>query len=268
MDWYSVGLAALSGGLAAFIAALIVGKKPRHKAVFVVLTALLFLAFNWLSKTYILPELNGRKVEAEVDVAFSSIPAYASIKQHQPDFYQDIVRQVTDAAMQGRKQAELTVLIREKVTQLVEARMPHASDQAIIQYIKVMLLELAELQKQDAAYCFQFLFPEVGGGFLDVNELISVELQEQDLAALDELIKTSITSRPIPTEEAMMPLVEQVFMELYAQHGDDVDVIQNPTAPGADQALVCEMTQALYAEVLQLPAEQAAELMRWMFSGA
>ena len=50
MNWYSIGLAGLSGGLAALIASLIFGKTTEKKTGYIIVMVVLFFAFNTFSK--------------------------------------------------------------------------------------------------------------------------------------------------------------------------------------------------------------------------
>jgi hypothetical protein len=264
VNWYSVGLAAASGGIAALIASLVFGKKPEKKTAYTIVVVILFVGLNALSKQFIFPELNAHKAKADIESAFSDIPAFASIKKYEPAIYQNLVDSLTDATKQGFDQQQAIDLVRSQISGLVESRMPHASDEAILTYMNVLVTEMGELQGKGGGLCYKLLFPQVGGG-VDGRKAFSQETQNNDLLALDEVIKTSNTKRAIPPESAVMPYLEPVFVSLYSKFGDDVSMIENPTASNVDKRKVCSITMELYSEILQLPPEQAASALRWMF---
>jgi hypothetical protein len=265
VNWYSVGLAAASGGIAALIASLIFGKKPEKKTAYTIVVVVLFVVLNTLSKQFILPGLNAHKAVADIESAFNEIPAFASIKKYEPEIYQKLVDSLADATNQGYNQQQSIDLVRSQISGLVESRMPHASDEAILTYMSVMITEMNELQKQGKGLCYKLLFPQAGGG-IDGRKVFSQETQKKDLMALNEIIKTSNTKKAIPSESVVMPSLEPIFVSLYSKFGDDVSMIQNPTATNVDKDKVCSITMDLYKEILALPPKQAASVLRWMFS--
>lgn len=267
MNWYSIGLAAASGGIAALIASLIFGKKTEKKTAYTIVVVVLFVVINTLSKQFILPELNGYKAVADIESAFNEIPAFASIKRYEPETYQKLVDSLAAVTKQGYSQQQAIDLVRSQISGLVESRMPHASDEAILAYMSVMVTEMDELHKKGNGLCYKLLFPQVGGG-IDGRKVFSQETQKKDLMALDEIIKTSNTKKPIPSESTVMPSLEPIFVSLYSKFGEDVSMIENPTAANVDKEKVCNITMNLYKEILALPPEQAVSTLRWMFGQA
>ena len=265
MNWYSVGLAAASGGIAALIATLIFGKRPENKAAFAMVFVLLFVVLNTLAKQLTLPGVNAQLGVDDIEAAFDEVPAFASIKKYEPEMYQELVDTVADAAQQGRGQQQVIDLVRSQISGLVESRLPHASDEAIVTYLGVLVTEMRELHKQGNGLCFKLLFPQVGGG-IDGRKVFSEETQKRDLMALDEIIKTSNFRRVIPAEITVMPSLEPIFVDLYNKFGDDVSMIENPSAANVDKDKVCRITMDLYKKVLALPQKEAANALRWLFS--
>lgn len=267
MNWYSVGLAAASGGIAALIASLVFGKRPEKKTAYMIVVVVLFAVLNTVSKQFILPELNAHKAVVEIDSELNQIPAFVSIKKYEPEIYQKLVDSLADATKQGYNQQQAIDLVRQQISGLVESRMPHASDEAILTYMSVMITEMDELHKQGKGLCYKLLFPHVAGG-IDARKVFSQETQKKDLKALDEIIKTSNTKKVIPSESTVMPSLEPIFVSLYSKFGDDFSMIENPTAKNVDKDKVCSITMDLYKEILALPPEQAASALRWMFGQA
>ncbi len=266
MDWYSIGLAALSGGFAALIASLIFGKTAK-KTAYIIVVVILFVVFNLLSKQFILPEINAYKAKSDIESSFENVPAFASIKKYDPEIYKKLLLSLTEASDKGYSRQEAIDLVRTQLTGLVVSRLPHASDEAIISYLSVMVEEMGELQSQGEDLCFKFLFPQVAGG-IDGQKLFSQKTQKKNLAALDEIIKTSNLKRPLPAEKDVMPFIEPVFVNLFQKYGDDISMIESPLASNIDKTKVCNITKNLYKQIIELPIEQAAPTLRWMFNQA
>lgn len=264
MNLYSIGLAAASAVIAVIIARLIFGKKPEKKTVYSIVIVVLFFVFNSLSKEFILPELNMRQALNDIERVTKDTPAFTSIKQYEPEIYQKLVDSVLVAVKEGANQQQLTDLIRTQISSLIEARMPHASDEALIAYVSVMISEMEVLSKQGNGLCYKFLFPKVAGG-IDARKVFSKEMQQRDLAALNEIIKTSNIKKPTPEQSTVLPYLQPVIITLSEQHGDDVSLLDDPAAPNVDKEKVCKVSIDLYRGILALPIEQSAPTLRWMF---
>jgi hypothetical protein len=265
MNWYSVGLAGLSGGLAALIGTLIFRNAPAEKNAQRVVIVILFVVFGTISKQLILPKINAYQAKADVAAALKGIPAFASIQKTAPDTYRKMSKVLMDSIERGESQQQATALVRAQLMNFLAERLPHASDAAIVNYVGVMGIEMGELQAKGNGLCHQFLFPQVAGG-VDITKLISKETQMKDLAALDEIVKTSNSKRPKPPEKDVIAIMQPMFASLQEKHGDSVSIIQNPTAPGVDKEKVCSITRDLYQKVAALPVDQAGLTLRWMFA--
>ena len=106
MNWYSVGLAAMSGALAVIIASLFFGKKPEKKTLYTIVIVILFVVLNTFSKELFLPGLNAQKTESEIEAAFAEIPAFRSIKVHEPETYTKLVAILAEAKKKGHSEQQ------------------------------------------------------------------------------------------------------------------------------------------------------------------
>lgn len=264
MNWYSTGLAALSGGLAALIANLVFGKDPERKMARGTLLVVMFVGLMTLSHMLILPRINAHVAKLEATNALTSIPAFVSLSKHAPDTYRQLSKSMMDAIDSGGSPQQATARFKAQLQEFLSTRLAHASDEALVRYTDVMITEMGEFQAQGKGLCYRFLFPQAGGG-IDPAKYISKETQAQDLAALDEVIKTSNTKRPIPSQSEVLPLLQPVAMDMRSKHGESVSVLENPTAPGVDKEKVCAMSRELYTRILALPVDKASLTLRWMF---
>ncbi len=265
MNWYSIGLAAVSGGLAALIASLIFARKSKKSALYVAAVVLLFAVFNGLSKHYLLPSLTAPKKQADIDSALAQVPAFASIKRYEPETYENLLASLMQAKKEGYSELQIIALVRSHISALVDARIPHASDQAVLAYVGVTVDEMKELKAQGNGLCYQFLFPQ-GTEVIDSRKVFSQETQQRDLLALDKIIQTSNQMRELPTEAEVLPYLQPVLVNLHEKFGEDVLMLDNPTAEDIDKARVCEISIELYQGILQLESLPAASTLRWMFS--
>jgi hypothetical protein len=136
----------------------------------------------------------------------------------------------------------------------------------VFEYISVTMDELDEIYEGGGDLCHQFLFPQPGR-FLDVRDHVSKELLAADLAALAKVIETSAKDpQEPPTEAEVMPQLQPVFLSLAGKYGDELSLMQNPTAPGVDKRRVCELTSDLYDEILAMSPSDGGRVLRFMLS--
>ena len=154
-----------------------------------------------------------------------------------------------------------------QISTVVSKKLPRASDQAIIIYVRVIVDEMDELQKQGGNLCYRLLFPQAEGG-VNARLVFSSEVQKRDLKALDMTIKSYEANWAMPSEKEIIPFLEPIYVELFEMYGDDVLILENPLEKNVDRDKVCSIAKTLYSKILALKQEQAVGVLRWMFSQA
>ena len=266
MNWISIGLAALSGALAAIIATVIVRNPKEKRAAYVTTFVFSFAVLQGISTHYVFPDLNGRHQARNAEPQLLAIPAFQAIKQYDPKTYENILSDVKSLLKKGSNEAQIIGAVRGHITILVQKRLPRASDEATASYVKVMLTEMEELNKQGGDLCYRFLFPQKSGP-IDGRKYFSKQTQEEDLAALATVIKTSAEDpQPVPHENDVIHKVAPIYADLEKQYGNDLSMLQNPTGADIDKGKVCSMAIGLYGKILELPPSESGKILRYMLS--
>ncbi len=266
MNWISIGLAALSGALAAMIASLFVRNPKEKRATYAVVLVVSLVGLLGLSREFIFPDLNAWNQARKAESALLEIPAYQAIKQYYPKTYESLLSDFQGSLRKGVDESQIIGLVRGHMVGLVLKRLPHASDEAVASYMNVMLTEIQELSSQGGDLCYRFLFPQQSAP-LDGRQYLSKQTREADLAALDQVIRTSAESpQTIPLEVEVMPKLEPIFVELANEYGNDIEMLQNPAAPNVDRAKVCSMSVGLYSRILKLPKNESGKILRFLLS--
>lgn len=267
MNFHSIFLAALSGGVAVLIASALFGKQPNNKKLYSIVVIVLFLALNSICKQLILPKIQANKTQNTIEAVFSSVPAFVSIKEYEPELYKQIVASLSNEMKDDYDRQKALDFIREKISSLVATRMPHASDEALINYISVMVREIEELYQHGGGMCYEFMFPDAGFNLINPTDFLSKEIKQKDLLAINDVIKTSNTKKYIPSETRAMSVLEPIFSKLHSKHGETMIVMENPKyVDRYGKDTVCEIAIDLYNMILNLPPEDSADSLRWMFS--
>ena len=266
MSWISVAAALVCAGLAGGATVLALRGRTRetslYAALWLVLAGLLFAA----SQQFITPTLQARYDAGRVDDSLSGHAAFAAIKKHDPQAYGRIMSELREGLLAGQSQAVLIERVRAQVTSLVQQRLPRASDEAAIEYTRVMVQEMLELRGQGGDLCFRFLFPQPGEG-LNLNRHVSLNLRDADAAALSQVVRSSTLSpQPVPQKAEVLPRMQPVMAALSARHGADLALLERPQAPGIDRDKLCAINIDLYSVILQMPSGDGGKLIRYLMS--
>jgi hypothetical protein len=265
MNWYLIGLAAVSGVLAVLVAPLVFGKeqnKYAHKVVIVIL----FVAFTVLSKLFILPKINAYQAKAYVSATLKSDPFFVSLRKYSPDTYRQMAKTMTDSIEKGSSRQQAKILMHTQVEEFIAMRLPDASDASLVRFVGVMNITMGELQAKGKGLCFHYLNPEVAGGVVDLEILVSKATQRKLAVTVDEIIESSNSKRPVVRSGKVLPYFEPVMIALHEKYGDSVLIIDNPTAPGVDKEKVCRITRDLFQKIIALPPDKAGQTLRWIFA--
>ncbi|MDR4506472.1 MAG: hypothetical protein MRK01_17000 [Candidatus Scalindua sp.] len=279
MDWISTGIAGAFGALATGIVFLVV-RKPKERwglytIVFFTSCAVCYATMSFIIKPTTTREkpLNALEVsQAEktekflnaLEVSLAEIPAYKQISMYDAETYQRIKDEIRKSVIKGESQSQIIQRIRFIISELVEKYLPLSSDQALLDYMNVVILEIEELAHQSPELCYKFLFPKQYGT-IDVTQYIKPETQQADLDALASVIRTGAeASEDIQDFPEYDAFIQNIIINLHETYGDDALLLENPHAPGIDKRKFCHIMVALYREILKLPKKESCLVLRSM----
>lgn len=264
MSFMHLIVGAAAGALAAVVAHFVAGSLKENRGKYGLAFAAAFAILFALGNAFVYPPLNAWNQVRNAEAEFLRNPAYRALWQHDRATYDRLMADFKQAVEEGKDREATVAALRAHIARAVQSRLPTASNEAVAAYMKVMLVEMKELDEQDGDLCYRFLFPQQSGP-IDPVKHFSKETQEADLDALAEVIRTSAENpQPVPEESAVMPQLQNIFIELANDHGADMAMLQNPVAPGVDRRKICHMTQNMYTKILRLPAGESGELMRYL----
>ena len=273
MDFYSIGLAVVVGAFAGLIAVgvstLFRKEGKARKVVMVLAFVVLFVGLKSLGTAYVLPVIKafaGENVEQRVTEALESVPAYIVIRDHDPEVYKALHGKFVSMLRAGKKKEEVTAQLQAIMSNLVITRLPHASDQALVEYVRMMVVKMEALADKGGGLCYRFLYPQVEGG-INATEHFPKQIISDDLEALANVLKSSVNQkRSIPPESETAPKLVPVFDGLRKKYGDAVDMIDDPTGKNVDREKLCRVMAGLYGGILNLPKPESIKVLRWMFA--
>ncbi|WP_042958748.1 hypothetical protein [Erwinia tasmaniensis] len=211
-----------------------------------------------------------RQQEAGIEYArtqMASLPVWRTIRLQQPALYQQASDRLIDHLRQGMPFRQAVELLRPMAADLLNQRINTARDRDLIAYMQVSLEEMKQVRQRSSAQCFRFLFPQVKGG-VNIGELLPQDLIARDLSAMDTLLQHSDDGAPPVESSRGRQQLQKVVQALYSRWGSDLQTLNTPGEPGADETKLCDMTIDLYQSVLALTDNDSASVLRMIIGGS
>ncbi|MDX1499332.1 MAG: hypothetical protein R3176_05515 [Woeseiaceae bacterium] len=267
IDWFSVGVAAGCGAVAAGVASWVAGKVAGDKAkpaVTAVGTAILFGAlYAWANLT-IIAQHERQKALGEFDALVAAHPAYQALAEYAPETLDDIRLYVQVAVAEDHDPVRVENSIRQMLGNVVASRLPQASDAAVLDAIELAVDQMSLLHAAGDDSCFRYLFPSVDGG-IRVLDYFSEDMMQRDAESTRRVLATYDPGRKLPSQDQAMAVLEPVYADLFATYGaETVAQFDNVDAPGTDRTQLCAMSIDLYRGILANTEEDAARALRWL----
>jgi len=267
MDWYSVGVAAVCGGLAGAIGALVAGvvkKKQAKPIISTVVTVVLFMALFAWAKGTIIADHREQAALAEFETLLAGNPAYKSIQEFAPETLTEVRSYLKTAVSENHDSLSAETNTRQIIASVIASRLPKASDAAILNTIQLTVDQMISLGERGDDSCFRFLFPHVDGGIRALN-VFSQELMDRDYESTRLILSTYDDTREIPAEGHAMEVLNPVYAALIQKYGQEaVAEMADVTADGVDKSRICSISIDLYAMILARGDEDAVTALRWM----
>lgn len=217
------------------------------------------------------------KVSNGSDYAFSGLPVDASrealsklidrstrifvvIRERFPKEYDDMVSSYYQAFVAGKTATEATAVLRDEVGAVISANSHLADDDVLIDLGNLVADQLATLQKQSTANCYNFAM--TGGVYNDMPSALA----KRELDINERILRTS-TARP--GANAQVKELWPKFSGRLAAKGitkSDLDLVQGAKVADRQQARVCSVLIALYREAAALPQREGAIILRSLVS--
>jgi hypothetical protein len=282
LKWYQyfwallpLGLASVGGAIggacggAASICNLKLMRGDRSWRRKYLLTALVSLisvgGYIWLSRVFVITIGSGTIASMRVDHELENSPIIGAIRKADPMTFQKIRGAMIKAAAQNEQPAEINTAAQPYVTMMTSRYLPFASDTAILDFTRIMTLEVDQIGAKDVDACIAFLSPSLTASAA-ATSLLTPELRQRDVAATAAVIESgSKAARPVPTRSDVSGALTRVARQMVVEFGGD-DVAALAKSKTLNHRKVCTMTSALYKDALTLPIADAVPLLRFLYA--
>jgi hypothetical protein len=234
--------------------------KPVRLGLAVVLVAGLAAFFALL----ILPRITGSWAAPQARADLLKTPVYVQLQKHEPVVFESLVAEYA-LVLRGKVSAQrYTDDANAAISTVATQRIAHASDAALLALMQDMLDKLQLLRARSPDDCYRYLFPKVAGP-PDIRRWFDGASQARTLGLMADVIRTSAESPvEVPARFRVEPLLGPVINDIYAQFGENTQLISRAEEPGVNRATVCAVSVTLYEKVMRLPPADAAAVIRTM----
>jgi hypothetical protein len=192
---------------------------------------------------------------------------FAALKEFEPETYATVLTALRDGVQRGRTELDVRQEVLPQVQKIYLAKLPYASDEAVLAISELMLDEMAELRQKSGELCRDVLSEDPRRSARAAGEL-SVAIRAREMTVAGAVIRSAASGTYGPRPGARFDAqLEQIVGELAEQWGEDVALLGEMDNPAADATKVCDVTMALFRAVLARPPAEAAQLLRTMYAG-
>jgi len=197
------------------------------------------------------------------------IPLYKTMSLHEPEAYAIIVEHIMATYNTEIPLTEPRPEMRPILQDILDRRMPFASDDALRAFVRLILEQTSVLYDIDAELCDIYL-----GAYINVDidqrkivHYFSPELLRKEHEIISNVIQSSYNGASSPPDENKMePLRLMVFDKVQAQYNDADKVLTDISYAIDHKGSYCVVNRALYQGMLDLPGRKSGDLIRYIFS--
>ena len=191
-------------------------------------------------------------------------PVYRVLEQHDRALYDGLLARYR-LLLRGEESRERFVnYANAEISRSATNAMGRASRESVRALVEDMVVTAKKLQAVPSDACFQFLYPNIAGT-PDVATVIDAGSQARTLQLMAEVIRSAAEdAAPPPDPGQVKDNLAGIVNAVYADYGADAQALAHAEDPRVDRAKVCTIAISLYERILQLPPDDASDLLRTM----
>jgi hypothetical protein len=191
-----------------------------------------------------------------VDEILATNPMLLALKEHDAKAYAVVVSQAKVGLKQGKSPRELSEAVFRSAYQIVQRKLPYASDFALRRLIAVQRDEIHLLTARPAL-CYAYVFLNESERALDATKHFSKEMVHRHYAALGEVVRSTSLGYEPPDRQQ----IEKIRADLARRYGN-LGQRGQPVPEGN----WCEIAYDFYERILRLSEQESGALLRALYS--
>ncbi|NIY47700.1 topoisomerase II [Cedecea colo] len=268
MNWTHVILAGYIGAVIAAVVGVARKKGWIGKVAALVIAAVAIVAWNIIDVNYLIPRDSKNAIQTQIgqlDEAFDKMPVYQVMKEHQPALFASVRQRALTLYQEGKTEQEVIDAVQPQILEFQAKQLQHASDANVVAYMQINMQQTAMVQKASDDECFRFLFPAVKGG-VNAARIIPREVTLRRIEVDTEMLRSAFSAdkHTVTTEEREQARrdIQPIVQQLVKQYGQDMQLMADPHKAVGKEAVACNLVQDLWRNVMLLPPQKAAAIIR------
>jgi hypothetical protein len=205
------------------------------------------------------------RTSVEIEKALLRDPIYASLKRTAPKIFDAFVEGLARETERATTNEEILAAAQELFSELVDRLLPHAPDHLVLEEASVFIGYLDRLKSIDPESCAALADGKGAELKIDLHQKFP-DLGEREIAFRNAMIVFTDPDRALPSASAVEPFLTKVFKKMEEQFGADADLLGKDALKPGEYKRYCEVMAAFYREITTLPAAQAADVLRHLYS--
>lgn len=272
MNWTHALLGAYIGIIVALVVVLYRRKGKVGKIASAALVVVAIFAWNTFDIFYLAPRVSqsASASDSEMEAAFralSTMPTYQVMRDQEPQLMETIRTTAQKMQKEGKTQQQIIDYIQPQILGIQMARIQNAPDENVLAYMRINMEQTAAIQKVSDDNCFRFLFPSVKGGINPARMLPREFLMNRmniDAAMMRSAYGTGRHTITDKERQDAQQNIQPIVATLVKKYGQDIEIMSEPNKAIGKEKIACEMVQDLWNNVLTLPQDKAAGIIRMM----
>ncbi len=201
----------------------------------------------------------------DLEEIIGSIPAFKTIKRHEPETYGQMVAEIELLMRKGASEIEAHEEATMRSESLVYRLLPSSSDRALIGYVSGLIELLRDFNKKDPILCMKVIFPKEYGS-LEYTKHMSTEQRDSIITAMGLLVTDS---HELKVPDLDSEAAEEFFAEILTRPGDDARYLHlqpKEMVGRQDYSRSCEAFLKFYELILAKDSEAAGNGLRYALS--
>jgi len=189
-------------------------------------------------------------------------PVYSVLKEKYPKSYNEILDTFVDGTTKGLPQAQVVGQARAELNGLIKTLLPYSDDTVLIDFGRLIVDQYRAVQLQDSTACYRFAS---GQDDPAVIRMIPAPLTQRELSLDAQILSSAQKQNKSANNEIVWDKI-RAGLRLKGYTVADLKLLAADSIGPSDYARYCEVTIALYQEMVELPTEEAAAALRDAFS--
>jgi hypothetical protein len=198
----------------------------------------------------------------DIEQALKDAPVFETIKEHDPELYQQILSTMEAQIKNGASMFDLEQGVGSHLVQLAGKALLRTSDKALIKFARESMYVLAVLEKNDPILGLKWLYPKQYG-ILDITKFLSKE----ELRPMNDAFALVIVDSYIPNNpKTDIVAAEQLMERIAIQLGDDAHFLKAEGLQNREEySKACKALSRFYEELLFFDTKTAGNGLRYAF---